>query len=180
MASSSEFLYQPEAGQPVTGQTLEASLSDLPKGIEEYQVVYKQFLQGLNQIAAYIETPSTPDPLQARLPFELPQKISLPLDLRKGALIRLSEEQAQLAMSPVSEVEISKPVLKQSGKKAVWTTAAQEEKLKLIKALAALPKPDYGAGEQPCKPVTLCSICYPCLLEKSWVAEVLNEDDIPF
>jgi hypothetical protein len=179
MASSSEFLYQPEAGQPVTGQTLEASLSDLPKGIEEYQVVYKQFLQGLNQIAAYIETPSTPDPLQARLPFELPQKISLPLDLRKGALIRLSEEQAQLAMSPVSEVEISKPVLKQSWKKAVWTTA-QEEKLKLIKALAALPKPDYGAGEQPCKPVTLCSICYPCLLEKSWVAEVLNEDDIPF
>jgi hypothetical protein len=180
MASSSEFLYQPEAGQPVTGQTLEASLSDLPKGIEEYQVVYKQFLQGLNQIAAYIETPSTPDPLQARLPFELPQKISLPLDLRKGALIRLSEEQAQLAMSPVSEVEISKPVLKQSGKKAVWTTA-QEEKLK--QALAKQPTPTEEDGTPwggACGPNQLCSICYPCLLDQSWVAEVLNEDDIPF
>lgn len=137
-----------------------------------------------------IETPTNPPPSPAQPQAATPQRISRPLDLRRGGEIRLSEEEVQLAKSP--------PILATSGirpqkQSAVLTNLGECQKLWIkhsatIKAALLAAHPNWAqepwmenalSEKKKCgssKGPSMCYQCYPELKDLSWLKSIIDQE----
>ncbi len=89
--------------------TLELLKEAVNKILNDQGPVYKTLSWDVETASLSGKSLATPSQSPGPPPIATPQRISRPLDLRKAIEIRLTEEEAQLAMSPVPEVVPSSP-----------------------------------------------------------------------